>query len=482
MLGQQIKREAGGKAGKLAAFALAGIMAAGMLCASMIGTSKANAATYDTTQDKSTSTATVELGKILNVNQNNKFPNITDFNFSVERVEAWDNSNTDTTKNGKAIEKSAIPMPSGSTTEHQKVTVSGDTAAITIGNFKDKADGDTAIQKTRTNPLKITFTKAGYYVYKVKETGSAPAKVSGVTYDTHEYFVVIYVTNKMDKDGNTIDGVYVHDITSYRNESGSEIYKPALSDIANVTDNNNQAAKENNETNLAKVGISSKDDPDALEAYRFFNSQDTHDIVVSKNVTGGLGDIHKEFEFTVTLKNLEPTVTYTTNETTSDNQKTTGAKIVSASVGTADVNAQTVTADENGSVTFLVKMTDDQKIVINAVPQTASYMISEAASDHVASYKITSDSKTAVIAKANDANSKDKTALATATETIDANDGTVTIAYTNDRNIVTQTGLSTTAFFTLLAGIIAGIVLMIIGIRAYRKRRDVSDSLNVVEM
>lgn len=443
----------------------------------------------DNLQGASSEVGTVTLGKILTVNQKNKFPNITDFNFEVTAVEAWDNSNVATGENGKAIDAAAMPMPAAKTTEHQKVTVDGTKATVQVGNFKDdkatnkddkNAESDTV--KTRTNDLQFTFTKAGYYVYKVTETGSTPANVSGVTYDDHSYYIVFYVTNKQDEAGNTTDGVYVHNITSYRNESGKDNYKPDLSEIAVTSDNKGEAAKDNVRDNLAKVGISTSQTPNKLAAYRFWNDSDTHDVVISKNVKGSLGDKTKEFEFTVALTGLEHGVTYTTNVPTEEGQSTTGAKIIDkaeGTVGTVDAAAQTFTADNQGNATFLVKMKDDEQIVLNALPRGANYTVTEAESDHVASYALTSqkmdggkavtnaDAVIASAAKANDT----KGELATANETVDAADGTVTVAYTNTRDITPPTGVAGGMAFGAMALALVGAMVVF----RRRKNGEISD-------
>lgn len=438
----------------------------------------------DNLQGASSEVGTVTLGKILTVNQKNKFPNITDFNFEVTAVEAWDNSNVATNANGTKIDAAAMPMPAAKDTDHQKVTLDGKTATVQVGNFKDdkatnkdakNAESDTV--KTRTNDLEFTFTKAGYYVYKVTETGSTPANVSGVTYDDHSYFIVFYVTNKQDKAGNTTDGVYVHNITSYRNESGKDTYKPDLSEIAVTSDG--KVAKDNNRDNLEKVGISTSQTPNKLAAYRFWNDSDTHDVVISKNVKGSLGDKTKEFEFTVALTGLEHDVTYTTNVPTEEGQSTKGAEIVSATAGKVDTAAQTFTTDDKGNATFLVKMKDDEQIVLNALPRGANYTVTEAKSDHVASYALTSQKMEGNKAVANDGASiagaakanETKGALATEKETVDAADGTVTVAYTNTRDITPPTGVAGGMAFGAMALALVGAMVVF----RRRKNGEISD-------
>lgn len=443
------------------------------------------AAVHDPVGDISSDTATITLGKILTVNQENKFPNINDFQFEIEAVTAWDNANVDTDENGAEIAAADMPMPVASDTAHHAVTVDGTTATVAVGDFRTGTASsggvaDTPTQKLRTTDVNIRFTKAGYYLYKVTEIGSSPDSVPGVTYDDNSYYIVVYVCNNTDADGNTTDGVYVHNITSYRNADGSDT-RPDLSDIANVTDNGGTAAADNTIENYDKVGLSSSTvgtdgdgnatGPDKLAAYRFWNEQNTHDVVLTNNVTGNLGDVTKDFEFEVTISGLEKGVTYTTNVPTVPGDRTEiyttseGADIVSASVGTADPAAKTFTADADGNATLLVTLKDDEVFVMNALPKSAKYAVNERASDHVASYAVTSDSDDATITRDSDANQVDETALATAEETVDADDGTVVIAYTNHRDLATPTGIPRNAVPVAAFAVIA------VGLAAVVRRR-----------
>lgn len=422
------------------------------------------AATHDATEEASSPTATIQLGKILDVNQAGKFPRITDFNMTLERVEGWKNANVTAATNGTALQTSEIPMPAASSTANHTISVSGNTATVAVGNFSASDTNDTTTQKKRVTDVPITYTEAGYYVYKVKEISSTPASVPGVTYDDHEYFVVVYVANCTDQNGNTVDGVYVHDITSYRNTSDDDTYMPTLSDISQVTDNGGTAAQENNSTNLGKVGKSTAEHPNQLEAYRMFNSSVTSDVKVSKNVTGNLGVKGKEFPFTMTLTGLEKNASYVTS--------TGSVAIDSCSVGTK-VSGTEFTTDANGAATLAFKLKDDEFLNVEALPATAQYTVSEAASDHKASYAITAEGgNDATIATATAANDAYNTALATSTETVNPADGDVEIAYTNEKTETPPTGIAVTLIPIAIAGAALSSALVLV---KRRKESEVED-------
>lgn len=456
------------------------------------------AATHDQIEDVSSDTATVYLGKILSANQDNKFPSVSDFSFRIEAVKGWDNANADAGISGKDIAASDMPLPTASDTDHHKITNSGNVTTVTIGDFNGSADtakADTSREKFRTTPVNIHFEKAGYYMYKVTETGSVPENIPGIRYDDSSYYVVVYVCNKTDSEGNTVAGVYVHDITSFRNKPDTD-YKPDLTDIQNITDNNNTEAAANTFENFEKTGRSEDEPgndpetglpegPDKLEAYKFWNDMSTHDVVITNNVTGNLGDITKRFEMTVTLTGLEPGATYTTDipaaYKTDKNLTSEEADIVSATTGTVNTQAKTFTSDSNGNAEFLIKLRDDEVFVMNALPTGATYKVEEHASDHIASYGITSTGQNAVISKASDENNTDQKALPTSVETVDGmsgsrssadvDDQTVTVAFVNHRNLATVTGLP---YYGDGVYVISLLILMTAAMISYKmiRRRD----------
>jgi hypothetical protein len=322
--------------------------------------------------------------------------------------------------------------------------------------------------------------------------------------------VVVYVCNKTDANGNTQKGVYVHDITAYRNSADSAaVAQPDLSDIQNVTDNNGVAASENNYTNYAKVGISEKTPgrdpgsglptgPDKLEAFRFYNDQTTHDLVVTNNVTGNLGDITKEFEYTVSLTGLEKNRTYTTTIPAQDKrpdapvgyETSSGADIEAdrAGKGSIDAERKTFTSDADGSASFRIRLADDETMVLNALPATSKYQLTEQASDHIASFKAEStEPETWIMTKSSDANTHSDMTIATNTETVDAvsnvpgrsgqaaedNDGTVTISFTNHRDLATPTGLP---YYGDLAYVMTALMIGAAVILIIKRRKRSPDS------
>ena len=252
--------------------------------------------------------------------------------------------------------------------------------------------------------------------------------------------------------------------------------------------------------NLGKVGISTPWDPDFLEAYRMWNAQVTHDIVLKKSVTGNLGDLSKEFVFEATLTGLEANQTYTTNVPAGETDTETGSDyandVTSAGVRMYGMqpaaclapDGKSFTTDDTGRVTFKVNLKDDDILVINSLPRSASYQIKEQASDHVAQYNIVSTNtgtanrpvftETGHTPGGNDAahlgkaNADAGADLPTEVEYVDRYDGTVIITFRNNRDIATLTGIAGIDYMVyaaVLAVLASGIALIV------RRRREYAE-------
>ena len=258
--------------------------------------------------------------------------------------------------------------------------------------------------------------------------------------------------------------------------------------------------------NVGKVGISTPKNPNFLEAYRMWNAQVTHDIVLKKNVTGNLGDLEKKFVFDVTITGLEANQTYTTNVPagqTDEDQSDSKYKpdVTSPNVKMYDMSpaaclaedGKSFTTDATGEVSFKVDLADDELLVINSLPRSATYQITEEPSDHVAQYNIVSTNKdetnkavfteTSHTPGGNDAahlgkaNADANAALATEVEFVDRYDGTVVITFENNRDLATLTGIAGLDYMVYAA------VLAVLSAVAYvivRRRREYAEEDNLL--
>ena len=193
-----------------------------------------------------------------------------------------------------------------------------------------------------------------------------------------------------------------------------------------------------------------------------------HEFFVQKNVTGDLGDLTKEFEYTAEFTGLKPNKDY---EYSYMKELITGGDDNEATVGAAP----SYHSDEGGNATVHFKMKDGQIVHFVKLPTDATYMITEAASDHVAQYNIASmdEPDNCTIVKKHDTNHTAGSAkpLSTARETIDPNDGMIVITFQNNRDLapVLGTGDNMPVWFAGL-GIITAIA-SIIGWSMHRRRK-----------
>lgn len=194
---------------------------------------------YATGESGSSSVTQMTITKKVNIKANVYAPN-TEFAFTVDAGEAGLKYGGIDVIQGKA----------GDWTVDGKVTVSKVNMSDTV------ATGST------TMTWKGTYTEPGIYSYVVKETSGS---YDGMEYDTTVKNVLVFV-------------VY---------EDGQYVVKNAV--VVNVADGVATAA-------------------DAKSDLTFTNKYDngssnggTHDLTVTKEVTGALGDRSKEFEFNITI-------------------------------------------------------------------------------------------------------------------------------------------------------------------------------------
>lgn len=378
--------------------------------------------TPGTVASATTNKATLSVGKTLH-NTTGKL-SAQSFNFKLTPVEAKDG------RTMKAI--TDIPKPT-------KDTVTIDFSKTEVAKKNELTKGTTFES--------MTYTKPGYYMYKINEVIPA-VKAPGVTYDETSYFVVVYVTEKTDAQGNTTNDVEVKSITSWHNDKDQSNQKPDLTEIAKNSDG---ATAMQTVTGTDKSVSFGK-----VNYTKFVNQTASLDVVITKNVKGNLGDRNYDFSFTTKLEGLNPGTEY-------DYVKTTQG-------GTAQP-ATTFTADPDGKATLTYTLKDDENIKINQIPVASTYQTTEAASNHIAKYDITSSSNTAVIKSNAKANTGQDTVCATETEVVDAQDGTVTILFTNTRNLNTITGVP--GMDIIVMGVAAMFVMM--GIFSVKKKHAYED-------
>lgn len=192
----------------------------------------------------------------------------------------------------------------------------GDTQnAIENGNIV-MPDSLTAVAGTDGNFTfgEITFKAAGTYKFKITENQPAAGTQTSIRYDTHTTVVTVTVTEE--------NGILTADV-AYNN------------------------APVSTETGGAV----------------FINRDES--LILSKTVTGSLGDRDKYFEFTVQINGAGATATYTVD--LSNAEASPAGK----------TNPATLTSDENGAINEKFYLKHGQSITVLGLPADATYTITE---------------------------------------------------------------------------------------------------------
>lgn len=240
---------------------LTGLLTAAMALTMTIGL---NTTVFAANQDP-LPTATITASKIFNADAPVNNSKITEAKFTLTSV-GYTGEVTGTT----------VPMPAA--------TVK--TAALTASG--NSASGSTVFDA-------IPYSVPGIYTYKLVET--VDTAVPGVTYDTAERFVNVYVTNLLDANNqlvlndNGTPQVEVKAITVYKETNG--------------TLNWNSIGNENAGNPDAKTGetgtITGINGTVTVGFTNTFGDTAGNTVLsVSKTVTGALGNPDTEFEFTLT--------------------------------------------------------------------------------------------------------------------------------------------------------------------------------------
>ena len=177
------------------------------------------------------------------------------------------------------------------------------------------------------------------------------------------------------------------------------------------------------------------------------------DLKVQNIVTGNLGDLTKEFAYTVEFTGLTPGMPYTVE----------------------GYDSKTFLADPSGNATIPVRLMNDKSVTIKQLPKGAMYRITEERSDHVAEFRLFSEdmeNNGAKILKAYGSNDDASKELSTEFETVDLLDGTVVVRWENNRDLATITAVQSYYGIWALAMIpvLAGLAMLIIRNRSYSEK------------
>ena len=168
----------------------------------------------------------------------------------------------------------------------------------------------------------------------------------------------------------------------------------------------------------------SAEEPAQGKNFGFINEYTTHDLTISKTVTGNQGSRDQYFRFTVKIESGTPGTVFDVDLSQAD--AVTGVNPYSPE---AHENPASLTAGEDGSVEAVFWMQHGQSITILGLPEGASYTINEEAEDYRTDIVLTEG--------------QEETASEDTTCQDDAIEADTTAAFTNDRTGIIPTGLTT---------------------------------------
>lgn len=277
----------------------------------------------------------------------------------------------------------------------------------------------------------ITFTAtAGAAVEATANTPEIKAGVGTLTFSSAVYNTSADLTQTITGSfGDTLPftepGIYRYTVTEASNNT-------AITNDTNASKTLDVYIERNSQNNLEvkySVLSNSTDAPTkngtaatySAKTTGFKNTYTTYDLTLEKQVTGSMGELTKEFDFTIAL--------------------TGGPKSASITAKQNDTNV-TVTFDANGDANITnIKLADDGTFKIAGLPDTTAYTITENL-DAKDGYTVsTTGSATSPLTNSQLSN-------ATTNLTVSGNlsdhpaTGTEKITFTNNRDAVTPTGVA----------------------------------------
>ena len=147
-----------------------------------------------------------------------------------------------------------------------------------------------------------------------------------------------------------------------------------------------------------------------------YDTRETKKVILKKIVKGDLGDTEGAFGFVAEFTNLNRSTKYTFGNSSFETD-----------------------GHGNAIVKFGMKAKD---VFEFELPVGATYKFTENASSHKAALEVTADNRTSVIATNPVANTEMNKELSTKLETVDSDDGNITVTYTNTREMASVTGVN----------------------------------------
>jgi len=302
--------------------------------------------------------------------------------------------------------------------------------------------GEKYAKKTATLDFSnVKFDEPGIYRYIITETQGTE---QGITYDEDSTRVLdVYVE---DKDGTLEVSSYVLHANDETITIDGTTYGSDGNIISGATDKDD----------LGAVGSDYK-------SQGFTNEYTSHDITLSKTVTGNQGSKDKYFKFVVKISGAVKGTVYTVDLSNADGTVASNSATKAEYIGKTTPKSVTVGDDGTAEATFYLQ--NGQSIKILGLADGTAYEIEETPEDYVASAKVTGD--TTRTSDSSDVAFENNKVYDTEIK------ADTTVAYTNNRQGTIPTGiiLSVAAPVAIGVAVLGGIVFLVIK----NKKRDAEE-------
>lgn len=286
------------------------------------------------------------------------------------------------------------------TTVGQKATQTNDPVDLTGG----KAYSRTPVTIDFTN---VTFSEPGVYRWKVTQDANAAAAAMGITVDSADHFIDVYVDHSSFSSGTgtlAVIGYVFH-------TDGA--YSPTT--LAQATEPTNGKAK------------------------GFTDTYETFDLLISNAVAGNQGSADKYFKFEVAISNAGDS---TKIAATGSFDSTVGENASTDDDYEGATQPASITTGSDGTITQVYYLQHNQNVRLTGIPTNAAITVTETPEDYTAT----------VTAKLNGAS---ESSAASNPVSIAALTGDSEIAFTNTKAGTIPTGIIT--------NVLPGMMIVLVG-------------------
>ena len=251
----------------------------------------------------------------------------------------------------------SVNLGEHATLTQDPVDLTKDQSGQTLPTGKTNAYSRVPVTIDFTN---VNFTEPGVYRWKINENANADAAAIGVTIDSADHFIDVYV-----------------DSTGFTPSNTAGAGNGTLAIVGYVF---------HTDSSFQPTSLTTAEEPTNGKAKGFTNFYETHSLTISKNVSGNQAAHDKYFKFTISLDNAGASnkivATGSFDRTTANETTNTRTK--------AEYKNQTqpteIVTNSTGTVTQVYYLEHNQSVTLQGIPHNALVTIIEDEEDYSPHY------------------------------------------------------------------------------------------------